>query len=78
MEDTIIALDLASSAYFSANETATLLLRALADGTDQAALAGLLVAEFDVDARTAMEDVLAFLRVLDGRGLLVHDVSPPI
>lgn len=66
----IVALDLTTSTYFTANTTASTLLRRLVDGAERDDLVSALVDEFDVDAAKAADDVDGFLDVLDDHGLL--------
>lgn len=66
----IVALDLISSTYFTANATGSTILRALADGAEHEHLVKALVDAFEVDAEQATKDVDAFLELLDSHGLL--------
>jgi hypothetical protein len=71
----LVALDLESSTYFTANSTAALIIRLLADGAEQADLVDAVRDEFDVPAQTAETDVAAFLATLDEHGLLDRERS---
>lgn len=69
----IVALDLETSTYFSANGTASVLLRALTDGATKEDLVGLIVKDFRVDDATAAADVDAFIQSLQELDLLDVD-----
>jgi hypothetical protein len=71
----VLALDIGSSSYLSANPAGTLLWKMLATGTTREELIRRLVEKFGIDVPRAGEDVDLFLRELDARDLL--DVSPP-
>ncbi len=74
IDDEIVALDLENSSYFTANLTASLLMRRLADGhasVDE--LVAVLVAEFEVSPEQARVDVDLFLDDLEKDGLLDRD-----
>lgn len=73
--DELVALDLESSTYFTANSTAAVIIRLLADGADRSKLVDGVLAEFDVALDTAEADVDAFLATLDEHGLLDHERS---
>ena len=73
IDDEIVALDLESSVYFTANSTASVLIRRLATGAERGELVSALVDEFDVDDATATAGVDALLQDLDERGLLDRD-----
>lgn len=66
----IVALDEESLLYLSANESGTLLWRALADGTTRDDLVALLTGRFGIEVATAAADVDRFLDDLARRGLL--------
>lgn len=70
IDDEIVALDLETSTYFTANSTASLVIRRLASGADRSELVTALVDEFDVDDATAGHDVDNLLSELDTMGLL--------
>lgn len=70
----VIALDLASSTYFSTNRTGALLWHAMVDGATVAHLVALLEDSFDVPQTTARADVDAFLKLLVANGLLARGV----
>lgn len=66
----IVALDLHSSTYFSANGSASVLLRVLAHGATSRELVLALLAEYDVPQEQAAQDVEAFLCSLEAHHLL--------
>jgi hypothetical protein len=66
----VIALEQKQSAYLAANQSGSLLWRALADGTSEVELVRLLMSQYDVDADTARTDVDGFVSNLDQMGLL--------
>jgi len=66
----VIALERKQSAYLAANQSGTLLWRALADGTSDVEMVRLLMSQYDIDADTARADVDAFVSNLDQMGLL--------
>lgn len=66
----VIALDLDSSTYFSANRTGSLLWHAMVDGATISELVVLLQESFDIEEQTARTDVTAFLQLLHQNGLL--------
>ena len=66
----VIALERKQSAYLAANQSGTLLWRALADGTSEVEMVRLLMSQYDIDADTARADVDGFVSNLDHLGLL--------
>jgi hypothetical protein len=70
IEDEVVAVDVASSTYVSANDSGTVLWQALTGGATRDELASLLADRFDLDADQAGEDVDAFLAQLEAQGLL--------
>jgi coenzyme PQQ synthesis protein D (PqqD) len=70
VEGELIALERSESVYLAGNQSATILWRALAAGTTEAALADLLVSTFGIAIETARADVARFLHDLSARGLL--------
>jgi hypothetical protein len=66
----IVAVDVASSAYLSANPAGAMLWQMLAAGTTRSALADQLVATFGIPLERAEADVAAFLDSLSTRNLL--------
>jgi Coenzyme PQQ synthesis protein D (PqqD) len=66
----VIALEQKQSAYLAANQSGSLLWRALADGTSEVELVRLLMSQYDIDADTARTDVDGFVSNLDQMGLL--------
>lgn len=71
--DEVVLMDLASSAYLGFRDTGAVLLRLLIAGATAPELEQALLAEYDVDAATAAEDVRDFVRDLTDRSLLVTD-----
>jgi hypothetical protein len=70
VDDRLVVLDLATSTYFSANASGTLLWKLMASGADRSALISALVERFAIDRRTAEDDVSAFLSELQRAKLL--------
>jgi hypothetical protein len=70
IEGEVIALDQEDAAYLAGNATATLLWRALAEGTTRASLISTLSEKFDLEETRAMVDVDTFLEQLRSRNLL--------
>jgi hypothetical protein len=68
--DEVLALDLNSSTYISANSSAMILWKMLADGTTRDDLIARLQSEYGIDAAQAAADVDAFVGDLESRGLL--------
>jgi hypothetical protein len=66
----VIALEARGSTYVAANGAATLLWRALAEGTTPAALADELVRAYGIDRARAEDDIAHFLAQLSDQGLL--------
>ena len=66
----IVAVDLGSSTYLSANESGSILWRRLAEGASRADLVAELQRHFSLDAAQAGSDVDTFLQALASRGLL--------
>jgi hypothetical protein len=66
----IVAVDLTSSRYLSANPAGALLWQMLATGTTREALIARLVEEFDITEDRADADVAAFIDALAARNLL--------
>jgi hypothetical protein len=66
----VIALERKQSAYLAANQSGTVLWRALADGTSEVEMVRLLMSQYDIDADTARTDVDGFVSNLDQMGLL--------
>lgn len=73
IDDEIVALDLETSTYFTANATASTVIRRLSTGAETSDLVVALVEEFDVDDATATSGVEAILRDLDQMGLLERE-----
>ena len=73
----IVALDLETSSYFNCNQSASVLLKRLAEAeTTEEQLIDLLLDEFDVDPERASTDVREFLGTLDEQGLLDIGSAP--
>jgi hypothetical protein len=68
----VVAVDVRSSTYLSANESGQLLWRHLAEGTTRQQLVERLVTTFAIDEARAGKDVDSFLRDLAEQGLLVE------
>jgi hypothetical protein len=66
----IIALDLTSSLYFTANRTGTLLWSSLVDGARLGELTSLLIENFEIADADARRDVSNFIVLLDSHSLL--------
>jgi hypothetical protein len=66
----IIALDLTSSLYFTANRTGTLLWSSLVDGARLGELTSLLIENFEIVDADARRDVSNFIVLLDSHSLL--------
>jgi hypothetical protein len=66
----IVAVDVASSSYLSANPAGALLWSMLATGASRDELAGRLVETFGIERERADADVAAFLDSLSARNLL--------
>ena len=69
-EDETIVLDLRSSTYLTANASGSLLWSRLQAGSTRAELIDALLAEFEVDAARAAQDVDAFVAECRRRDLL--------
>ncbi|WP_369244258.1 lasso peptide biosynthesis PqqD family chaperone [Streptomyces sp. R41] len=64
-----VLLDERASAYWELNPTATLVVRTLLGGGEEADAAAALVQEFDIDQAQALQDVEALVRQLRRSGL---------
>jgi hypothetical protein len=64
-----VLLDQRSGAYWELNPTATLVVRTLLDGGEEADAAAALVREFDIDRAQALRDVEALVGHLRDAGL---------
>jgi Coenzyme PQQ synthesis protein D (PqqD) len=69
----VVAVDVPTSTYLSANDSGTLLWQALAGGATRDELAALLVERFELEPEQAGEDVDAFVAQLRAQGLLEED-----
>jgi hypothetical protein len=70
--DDMVALNLASSEYYSVNATAAALWTLLAEGTSEDALASCLEGRYELPRADAERDVTAFLSSLDSQGLILR------
>ena len=70
IEDEVVAVDVPTSTYLSANDSGTVLWQALADGATHEELTALLVERFGIDTDAAATDVDDFLAQLREQGLL--------
>ena len=73
VDDEVVALDLATSAYVAVNESGVVLWPLMAAGTDEEELVRTLVSHFSVDDGMARADVRAFVESLRSLSLLVDD-----
>ncbi|KAB1982847.1 MULTISPECIES: lasso peptide biosynthesis PqqD family chaperone [Streptomyces] len=64
-----VLLDERSGSYWELNPTATLVVRTLLDGGDEADAAAAVAEQFDVDRAQAQQDVEALVRQLRSSGL---------
>ncbi|MGW7259127.1 lasso peptide biosynthesis PqqD family chaperone [Streptomyces sp. NPDC054834] len=64
-----VLLDERAGAYWELNPTATLVVRTLLDGGEEADAAAALVREFDIDQAQAVRDVGTLVRELRSSGL---------
>jgi Coenzyme PQQ synthesis protein D (PqqD) len=71
IDNELVAVDMASSTYLSANRSGALLWQMLATGTTHAELVKGLVDHFGISFDRAASDVDAFLHGLESRELLV-------
>jgi hypothetical protein len=72
IDNELVAVDMASSTYLSANRSGALLWQMLAAGTTHAELVQGLVDRFGISSDRATSDVDAFLHGLDDRALLAR------
>ena len=70
IEGEMVAVDIRTSTYLSANRSGMALWEPLSEGTSRAALVETLVAAFGIDHGDAAADVDAFLAELRARDLL--------
>jgi hypothetical protein len=70
IDDEVVALDVETATYLSANPSGRLLWRALAFGATRDELVSCLLDEFEIDAERAGADVDAFIAELSQQGLL--------
>ncbi|AOR35711.1 hypothetical protein BFF78_35700 [Streptomyces fodineus] len=64
-----VLLDERGGAYWELNPTATLVVRTLLDGAEEADAAAVLVREFDIDQGQALRDVETLVQQLRSSGL---------
>ncbi|MFE1886346.1 lasso peptide biosynthesis PqqD family chaperone [Streptomyces diastatochromogenes] len=64
-----VLLDEQDGAYWELNPTATVVVRTLLDGGEEADAAAALVQEFDIDQTQALQDVETLVRELRDSGL---------
>ena len=72
IDNELVAVDMASSSYLSANRSGALLWQMLAAGTTHAELVNGLVERFGISSDRAASDVDAFLNGLEDRALLTR------
>lgn len=72
VEGEMVAADLASAVYLTANRSGTLLWPDLASGTTEDELVRRLIDAYAIGPEDAAADVAAFLAALAERGLLEH------
>jgi hypothetical protein len=70
IDEEVVALDMETATYLSANASGRLLWRALAGGTTRDELVSCLLDEFEIDPERAAADVDTFIAELSRRGLL--------
>jgi orotate phosphoribosyltransferase-like protein len=70
IDDEVVALDVETATYLSANASGRLLWRSLSAGATREELVSCLVDEFEIDTERAAADVDAFIGELSQRGLL--------
>jgi orotate phosphoribosyltransferase-like protein len=70
IDDEVVALDVETATYLSANASGRLLWRSLSAGATRGELVSCLVDEFEIDTERAAADVDAFIGELSQRGLL--------
>jgi len=68
--DETILLDLSTGIYFGLDGVGKRIWEAIAEGQNLAAVAAVIVAEYDVDEVQAQADVIEFIGELVNRGLL--------
>jgi hypothetical protein len=70
IDEEVVALDMETATYLSANASGRLLWRALAAGATREDLISCLVDEFEIDPERAASDADTFIGELSRRGLL--------
>lgn len=70
IESEVVAVDVRTSTYLSANSSGAILWRRLVEGATREDLAAELVASFGIDVEQARADVEAFVGELAAQGLL--------
>jgi hypothetical protein len=66
----VVAIDVQTSTYFSANSSGAILWQMLSEGATHDELVERLTARFEIDRERAETDVAAFVGALHARGLL--------
>ncbi len=72
IDNELVAVDMASSAYLSANQTGAMLWQMLAAGTTRRELVERLVERFGISSEQAQSDVDVFVQDLKARELLAE------
>jgi hypothetical protein len=70
LEDVLVLMQLGSGLYFELNDSGRITLQTLLAGGDEAACTDALRACFDIDANTAMRDVMMLITELCERELI--------
>jgi hypothetical protein len=73
VEDEIVALDRGTSEYLAINPTGSKLWHLLVEGATGADLERHLTNEYAIEPERAQADIVAFLKMLAERGLLVEE-----
>lgn len=73
IDSELVAVDVPTSLYLTANTSGALLWRALSEGATRETLVEQLVSAFAIDRLRAETDVDAYLADLDKRGLLEEE-----
>ena len=71
----LVVLDLRSSTYLTANPSATVLMKELAQERTDGELVQALIDAFDISETQAAQGVETFVRELDKRGMLIRPRS---
>lgn len=70
--DRVVVLHLDSGRYFSLNDSGSLIWRAIMDGLSLDGIVDKLMAAFDVDESSAMEDTKEIIEMLVTKGAILH------